>query len=69
MYIKIPKNFKLSTFFPTMSHTVYIAVVLQQTSPLPVCPGDDVTFTCTVAVVGTYLVNFLVWYNPDDKND
>ena len=39
-----------------------LLVVLQQTSPLPVCPGDNVTFTCTV----TESYPILTWINPNN---
>ena len=43
-------------------------VDLQQTSPLPVCPGDDVILTCIVIVPEGSLVS-LLWLNPKDKTD
>ena len=50
-----------------MNLSIYIlfSVDLQQTSPFPVCPGDNVTFTCTVnSSAGT--TSLLIWSNPKD---
>ena len=42
-----------------------LLVVLQQTSPLPVCPGDNVTFTCTATVSYPDIV-ILTWITPNN---
>ena len=41
--------------------SILFSVNLQQTSPFPVCPGDNVTFTCTVISYP-----FLIWFDPND---
>ena len=43
-------------------------VDLEQTSPIQVCPGDDVSFICTVTVSGTESLA-LLWINPNNGSD
>ena len=46
------------------------SVSLQQTSPSPVCPGDDVIFTCTVtASTNQSDMLFLHFYNAFDEEE
>ena len=42
-----------------------VLVNLQQTSPSPACPGDDITLTCTMT--GSYPT--LTWINPQSTLD
>ena len=44
------------------------AVDLQQTSPSPVCPGDDVILACTVTVPSNQSL-ILIWFNPNNNED
>ena len=49
---------------------LYFPVDLQQTPPLPVCPGDDVTLTCTVTVSTNQSdLPFLYLVNAFDENN
>ena len=48
-----------------MSLCLYI-VVLERTSPSPVCPGDNVIFTCTVTASSNPT---LTWINPKNESD
>ena len=52
-------------------HNVYymnFIVDLEQTSPSPLCPGDDVILTCKVTVPEGNIVS-LLWLNPEDETD
>ena len=59
------------TFLCTaISIFVYFPVDLQQTSPSPVCPGDDVIFTCTVTVSAIESETlFLYLYDACDQHN
>ena len=49
---------------------MFSLVDLQQTSPSPICPGDDVIFTCTVTVSANESVPLLLFFsNPLDDQD
>ena len=49
---------------------VCFPVELQQTSPSPVCPGDDVIFTCKVTVsTNQSEMLVLVFFDAFDKNN
>ena len=43
-------------------------VDLQQTSPLPVCPEDNVSFVCTVTASANESL-LLAWFNPNHELD
>ena len=46
---------------------ICFSVVLNQTSPLPVCPGDS-AFTCTVTAPPGKVLS-LIWSNPNNDQD
>ena len=45
---------------------LFLLVVLEQASPLPVCPGDNITLICTVTVPENQVPS-LSWVNPKNR--
>ena len=49
-----------------MYQFLHIAVDLQQEFSTPVCPGDNVSFICTVSGSDALI---MVWLNPENNKD
>ena len=53
-----------------MYFLVHFLVDLQQTSPLPVCPGDNVILTCTATVFANMSDNLVLYlYDTCDQDN